>query len=290
MQLFYCDESGTSLSREALPKVTKDVHADQWYFLGALAIPETLRTETYGLVIDLKNQYLTSLAPFQLLHEKSIESELKGSRLFQIIESRTQNLDLPLWRQLRREQAEEMVDRLIQGLIGIGLAGSLYVVGVEQRLLYRKYFRIARPAAFTALAFLQQRACSRLTWNWDTTQHLELGAFIVDRGSAVERQMDVVEFLSTRDQISLSLPTPPEYDRWLLENPLAVVSSDCPQIQICDILTYIVARAVRENNPAWSWFNRVLPLIASRSDGTRSGIGITLYPHPEAAPSGFVEI
>src|SRR5208337_577236 len=121
----------------------------------------------------------------------------------------------------------------------------------------RKYFRIARPAAFVALTFLQRLACSRLMFKQD----IELGAFIIDRGSAVEKQWDVHEFLSTRDQISRDSQPPPDYDRLLLENPLPTVSSDCPQIQLSDVLTYIVATSIRESNVQWAWFRKVFPLL-----------------------------
>ena len=86
MKLFYCDESGTSHTHENLSRVVKSERGgefnDAWYCLGALAVPEEKRYDLYHLVLDLKNEYLTSLTPHGFLHEKSVESEVKGSRFF----------------------------------------------------------------------------------------------------------------------------------------------------------------------------------------------------------------
>jgi len=271
-----------SYAEGKLHEITRgDQSKDPWYFLGAIAIPDRQRYDTYQLVSRLKNQYLRSLAPHGLLHERSVEAELKGKRLFHRIEARQGPLDVTLLNALTPQNAADLLNDLIDGLITTALSGCFYLVAIEQRLLYRKYFRIARSPAFIALTFLEQRACSR-----QDLSH-EQGAFILDRGSAVDEQYDIMRFLSTRDQMSRDVAY--DYDRLLLENPVSVVSSDCPQIQISDVLTYIVGKAIRENNPQWNWFQRVLPLIASRANGTRLNIGLSFYP-PEATPPAFANI
>ena len=80
MQLYYCDESGVSYAEGKLHEITRgDQSKDPWYFLGAIAIPDRQRYDTYQLVSRLKNQYLRSLAPHGLLHERSVEAEPVGN-------------------------------------------------------------------------------------------------------------------------------------------------------------------------------------------------------------------
>jgi hypothetical protein len=287
MKLYYCDESGTSHSPKNFSQIVKSDRdgkfRDPWYCLGSLGVPEKKRYDLYHLVLDLKNEYLTSLTQNRFLHEKSLEGELKGSQLFQVIDGKSNTIELPLWRDLTRSKAEELLDKIIQGLINNALGEPFQLVAIEQRVLYRKYFRIALPPAFIALTFLEQHACM------DLRLEQEVGAFIIDRGSAIEQQWDVFQFLSARDRISRELPYSVDFDRWLLENPLPTNSSDCAQIQLCDVLIYIASRAIRENNPAWPWFRKIVPLIASNADGSRLGAGLNFYP-PESVPSNFVRI
>jgi len=215
-----------------------------------------------------------------------VEAELKGTRLFHRIENRAYPLDIPLLSQLTQQAARDLVNELIDGLIALNLRKSFYVVAVEQKALYRRYFRIARNAAFIALTLLQQHACKRLEYKYQSqnvnntggTPVYEHGAFIIDRGSAVEEQLDVFNFLGTRDQVSRDMNWQTNYDRWLLENPLSAVSSDCPQLQLADVLLYICARAIEKQGYGWQWFQKMLPLVACRANGTILGLGVTFYP------------
>jgi hypothetical protein len=299
-ELYYTDEHGTGYEPEKLHELVRlsrgNASKRPLYFLGMLAVPESLRFDTYRLVSNIKNRYLTPLTGTGYLHERSVESELKGSRLFHRIENRSYPHEIPLWQRLTPQMSTDLLNEFIDGLIRLGLSRSFYVTAVDQIALYRRYFRIARNAAFIALTFLQQRACSRLEFKYQrqlanvtagtaTAATFEHGAFIIDRGSAVEAQLDVFNFLSTRDQISQDMNIQADYDRWLLENPLSVISSDCPQLQICDVLLYICARAVEVYNYSWPWFQRVLPLIASRGNGTIEGVGFTFYPSGTAPPT-----
>ena len=164
------------------------------------------------------------------------------------------------------------------------MEGHFYVVSVDQRLLYRKMYRIAHNAPFIALTFLQQRACNLLDGKG------ELGLFVVDRGSAVEHELDVSNFLAARDRITTSLPFKPRYDLCLIEDPVCPTSRDVAQLQVCDVLLYIVARAVREGNPSWDWFQRAKPFLASHfSTGKKLNAGLTFYPE-ESIPPNFASV
>jgi len=286
MELFYCDESGVPYSVDKLPELVdqKHVDLDPWYFLGMLALSEEQRYRTYNLISNVKNRYVTKLAPFGLLHERSPESELKGSLILSIAEGQSVTPHFPLWKNLGQSEAKRLIEELIEGLVRVGLLGSFYVVAIEQRLLYRKYYRIARSAAFVALTFLQQRACVR------ADSKTTLGALIIDRGSAVENQWNILEFLAARDEISREARVNYDYDRLLLENPLGAISSDFAQIQVCDVFTHIVSRAVRNRDPKWHWFQKLLPLIGCSDSGQILGVGLLFYPFPEALPAGFETI
>jgi hypothetical protein len=297
VELYYTDEHGTGYSPQNLQSLVYlskgNAPKNPLYLLGMLTVPEGLRFDTYRLVSNLKNRYLTPLTGTGYLHERSVEAELKGSRLFHRIENRQYPHEIPLLRQLTQQSATDLVNELIDGLINLGLAKSFYAVAIDQRAMYRRFFRISRNAAFVALTFLQQRACTRLEYQYQqrvlrggpSPVIFEDGAFIIDRGSAVEEQLAVFNFLSTRDQMSKDMNIQVDYNRWLLENPLSVVSSDCPQLQLCDVILYICAQAIEKHGFNWQWFQRMLPLVASRGNGTITGIGLTFYPAGTTPPT-----
>lgn len=104
----------------------------------------------------IKNTYLTSHAVGGLLHEKSIEAELKGSRLFYIIEHGSAPQEFPFLGGLTTDDAKNLVTELIDGLINLGLTSSYYLVAIDQALHYRKYYRIAHPAPYYALLFFKR--------------------------------------------------------------------------------------------------------------------------------------
>jgi hypothetical protein len=281
MIVFYCDESGTHYKKSPTAMLCKPP-AERWYFLGALAVPVRFRKKTHDIVLRLKNQHLCPLAPKGLLYDRSPEAELKGHRLLSRLSGNT--CDFPLWNDLSEQAAAEMLATLLSELDC--LHGCLFVVAVDQALLYRKMFRIARPAPFIALTFLQQRACAMLE---SLPQEHRFGVFVLDRGSAVEQEFDVDRFLETRDSISLTAGVRCAYDLFLLENPVSAKSSDVPQMQICDVLLYMIARAIRRGDPGDEWFRRTAPFVTPGRDGRVLGAGMTFYP-PEAIPEDWNDI
>jgi len=282
MFIFYCDESGTYPEKGNLASLlykNKD-EKERWYFLASLAISIEHRKLVRDVVLDVKNKYIVSRAPLRILHERSPEAEIKGHEIFAMLKGGQHKFKL--WNFLSKTDMEELLEELLSKLSF--LHDRFYVVAIDQVFLYRKMFRLAWPPPLIALTFLQQKALYLLEKS-NTDRGVRFGVFVVDRGSAVERELQVNEFLKIRDEISQAAGRNFSYDALLLENPVVATSSDIPQLQICDLLLYIVADAVRSNNPGSVWFQRVLPFLATGPDGKKIGAGLHFYPPEIITPT-----
>ncbi|MDM8000489.1 MAG: DUF3800 domain-containing protein [Dehalococcoidia bacterium] len=283
MLIFYCDESGVYPKAGNIAPLLNQDEKDRWYFLAALAVSIEHRKQLRDVVLDVKNKYIVCHAPLGKLHERSPEAEIKGHELFAILKGGKPKFRL--WNCLSKTDVETLLDELLSRLSF--LHNRLYVVAIDQVFYYRKMFRLAWPSPFVALTFLQQKALYLLntpTPNPDFGGRF--GIFVVDRGSAVDQQFEVDEFLKTRDSISQIAGVSFPYDAMLLENPVVAKSSDVAQLQVCDLLLYIVADAIRSDNPQGEWFKRVMPFIAAKPDGKKTGAGLHFYPL-EAVPASW---
>ena len=68
----------------------------------------------FHLVQKLRKQYIEPLAPHGLLHEASLEAEIKRKRVFDLLKDG--NVDVELWKHMAKSDAENLVVDLLDGL------------------------------------------------------------------------------------------------------------------------------------------------------------------------------
>lgn len=296
MLLFYCDESGTPYKTVApksgqlptIDRLSRNLDESPWYVLVALSIKDVQRQVLNNAIHEIKSKWLKETFDLYSIYEHHPEAELRGNYILARLahaEGRIATVgdpDYSIWKKASDIALANLTTAIIKTLSDHG--AKLYVVAVDQRAVYRRFLRIAWYSPYIALTILWNLACH-------SCLHFgEQSLFIVDSGGGLGTNYETLEFLRTRDQVKKSFQVPGwwlNFDRFIVEEPLVVDSCRVQLIQAVDLVAYIIGHAIRTNDPKWSWFQKLLDIMAVH--GVKGGIGnvgLTFYP-PDSRPSEF---
>lgn len=272
MWLVYADESGDlGLTHASLAK-------DRWFVLGALCIEEAVRPVVDDQVSRLKRQFFGGYDPF------STETEIKGSALrhFEDYVHPAGEAHRPPPRRLRDHALSTLsgasVRALRRALFDIldRVECRLYVVAIDKALLvHRTAGPRYGPLAY-AFTYVSQRVFQMLEF---TGARRQQGMFFLDRHSMIASEKHMARLLADRDALHQRARWSPTFEPVLMRQPVILDSHLHPLIQMVDLCTYAVGRAIRTGDWDDPWFRRVEPILARNfSTDQPWAAGLTLYP------------
>ena len=272
MWLIYADESGDlGLTSASLAK-------DRWFLFGALCVEEAVRPVIDDHVVRLKRQFFGGQDPY------SPDTEIKGSALHHFedyVHAVGETHRQPV-RRLRGHALSALsgdsVRSLRRSLFDLldRISCQLYVVAIDKVLLVnRKVGPRFGPLAY-AFTYASQRVFQMLEFDGARRQQ---GMFFLDRHSMIASEKKMAKLLSDREALHQRARWSPAFEPVLMRQPVILDSHLHPLIQMVDLCTYAVGKALRTGNWDDPWFKRVEPLLARNfSTGQPWAAGLTLYP------------
>lgn len=277
--LVYVDESGDlGLTAGSLAK-------DRWFVLGALCIEEASRPVVNDMVTRLKRQF------FSVYDPDAPETEIKGATL-SYFEEYVHPHDRPA-----RNPARRFRDHAITSLSGNAVRSlrralfdildrvscRLYVVAIDKQLLANRAAGPRYGPLAYAFTYISQRVFQMLEFDGARRQQ---GLFFLDRHSLTASERKLAELLASRETLHQRARWSPSFEPVLMHQPVILDSHLNPLIQLSDLCTYSVGRAIRRWNLDDPWFRRVEPRLARNfSTGEPWAAGLTLYPKSAYPPT-----
>lgn len=296
MRLFYCDESGTAFkvpfgggkTGTPLDNLTKNVKRNAWYVMCAVSIDDVDRQPLNSKLWDIKKKWLVDRKGVSSLFPHSPEAEIKGNYLLARMAARDKRIkdagepEYEIWKEFTDAEIEELLDEHFRALEDYNI--EVHAVAVDQREVYRRFLRLSWFAPYIALSLLWNLASHSCRWSG------QQALFVVDAGGGLGTSYETNEFFTTREQVRNASPRRDwwlNFDQFIVEEPLAVDSRRVQIIQLADLFAYTLGQCIRLNDPKWSWFERIEPLLSKHSrSGLPGGVGLTFYPQT-SVPSEF---
>lgn len=272
----FIDESGSayrdygSFSAQYCSKLqsgTSEVGSYPYFVLAALAIDESRLPVVDEWFDGIKKNFLGSAGfatgPQHEIKGNILYAYLQGQSLSQWRTSGKRNrrryLDEQekIWGNIKRYQIGKLEKSIFDLLRRI--APKIWVVVVDQPSVFLKHGMQTWPPLYWALTYLQQRVVHHVQRHYGVHQQ---ALFLMDQTSHLSEAADFEAFFTVRDAINNTAPWPVDFQRWLIQVPMAGKSHLHQSLQLADIVAHSAFRYVCGRDKR-GWFKEIEPFLAT---------------------------
>jgi len=264
MYLFYLDASGNSSLSQ------RSINNEPYFVLTGLGLHNSLWSNVHDAVLNLKEEFFPDIDPWHF----EIKSRDIRRCLYTDPPIPQDQLPWP-WRAISRERLTEFVDRAFRIIVALPaeIPVWMWAVVIDKPLLLEVYGKKAKPPYYLAFTFLLQRFEMFLK---DEAPESEYGLVVADEEHEIKQRPDAVRWAI--DFLLTMVETPTTIER-VIESPFFVDSLQYQAIQLVDLCAYCFLHACRNDDPEYTWFQRLLNhLHPHPRTGGYGGSGLVMFP------------